>query len=172
MNPPKVEPAVQVFRAPKTGRESYIVLSDAWVAHSTHFTTRTRACPGEDRCPLCSESVLPRWLAWVAAGRAGRNEIGLLELTSFTADQLAGQCDPQGNLFGVVFTLERDRAKWPRCVDFGRHAPDEKWRTPTAWVKRQVRRVLSLPDTETWSDAAAALLRHDLTHGGIPSCVT
>ena len=170
MLPPKVEPAVNVFRAPKVGRESFIVLSHQWVAHSTHFTTRTRVCPGEDRCPLCAESVIPRWLAWIAAGRPGRTEVGLLELTSFTADQLAAKGDDAGSLFGVVFTLERDRAKWPRCVDFGRHNPDQKWRVDTAWVQRQLRRVLSLPDTDGWKDAAAALLRHDIQHGQLQSC--
>lgn len=170
MLPPKVEPAVQVFRAPKVGRESFIVLSHAWVAHSTHFTTRTRACPGEEQCLLCKESVIPRWLAWIAAGRPGRTEIGLLELTSFTADQLSGKADDAGSLFGVVFTLERDRAKWPKCVDFGRHTPDRKWLVDGAWVQRQVRRVLSLPDTDGWKNAAAQLIRHDVAYGLVDNC--
>ena len=167
---PTIAPAVQVYRAPRTGEQSFLLRSPSWVAHSTHFTHRTRLCPGEDRCPMCIEGILPRWLAWIAATVPGTREPGLLELTSYLADQVAAHTNSEGTLCGVIVAIGRDRQKWPRASSFDHRPIAKEYYVDTAWVTKQLRRVLSVPDTDTWRDAAAALLRHDMEHGRLSSC--
>jgi hypothetical protein len=168
---PEIHPTVQLFRPPKTGELRCLLLSSAWIAHSTHFTNRSRICPGQDNCPLCAEQLPPRWIAWIAAAKSS-HDIGVLELTSYLADQIAGHADSSGSLAGCVITVTRDRCGYPRLLSV---APERKVlhsAIATTWTEAAVRRIHGLPQTETWRDAAAALLRHDMMHGtATPSCL-
>ena len=162
---PTLRPPVYVYRAPKKGELTVQLVSASWYAHSTHFTHRTRLCPGGDNCPLCQESISPRWLAWIAAVHKGAEDTGLLEMTSYVADTVGKHLNQAGDLAGLIVTMTRGRKMWPDCSGFASGPVRADRRRDAAWVRSQVRRLMGVPDTDTWVDAAAALIRHDMSHG-------
>jgi hypothetical protein len=110
-------------------------------------------------------------LAWIAAVHKGADDTGLLEMTSYVADQIAKHVTHAGDLAGVIVTMTRGRKMWPDCAGFTSGPVRGDRRRDAAWVRGQVRRLMGVPDTDTWCDAAAALIRHDMSHGLLANCV-
>jgi hypothetical protein len=102
-NLPAVEPRTTIFRPHVGQRLVLCVLSHEIVAIQAHWTTKTRLCVADERCPACYQGLQPKWLGYLAVMTPQRVE-GLLELSAHAGHRIA---ELGGDLYNHRIEVER-----------------------------------------------------------------
>lgn len=170
-NLPSIEPRTVIVRLQPGDTKRLLVVGHELVAVQTHWTSRTRLCPGPEQCPACYSGVQARWIGYVPV-RTPNHQDALLELTVAGGESWRGWCS-DGDLYNQVITVRRSGKHGATVlVSIEQHSAPPTRDVGRSDVLDQLCRLLALPrrrsclDEELWKaaveSAAIVQLRLDL----------
>lgn len=169
--PPACENRVTLFRPNAGATVRFLVTCDDLVAINTHWTRRTRLCPGQVHCPACFVGLPTKWLAFVSVVNE-HHQPGLLEINSTSAETLNPERYDFPRYGHVVTVTRATKFSGLRIVASAEHTTTQRPRVEKPEILDQVCRVLTLPrrrsylDEQLWQHAieraAVTLLELDI----------